>query len=1632
MFIKKKINLINYFRFLNYINCNNYKQKMYSFNKQIYKKIIHLTIPNFLDIQRLSFKNFLKFGIFHELKVLKKNTNLSKTITILFYIKKYKLLPPRLTAKQALLKRQTYAAQLIIPIKIIDLNKNILFFKWILITHLPLMTKNGHFIFNGSPRVILNQIVRSPGIYFQKKFNQNKIIYSADFIAQRGTWLRLEIDNKKGNIWAKMKRIPKLPLFIFFRCFGLSLPSLIHYINKHNFESYINNFQNYAYLYNELNSKFQENNVEFEKLGKKFLYKKFLNTHTYNLSKIGRFRVNKALGLEVPLDHTILTAKDILFACFYLLECFQGTQQPTDIDALENRKIKSSGELIQTQFMVGLLKFKKLIHEKFLLEEFILFNNNFQLIEKQKFIKQKLIALLRFKTINNTFREFFGTNPLSQLLDQTNPLSEITHKRRLSSLGFGGINRENAGMAIRGIHSTHYGRICPIETPEGQNAGLVNSFTIYAQLNKNGFIETPFYKIYKGLILKNHNFYKFTSNQEQDLNIAPSDIKKTVLNFLPQNFLIPIRKLKQFKYILRNTVNFIAVSPLQMISIATSLIPFIEHNDGNRALMGSNMQRQAIATIKPNLPIVGTGLESKTIADINHNVQAKDSGFISYVDGKKIIIYSLNKLLVTNKKQIFLKQKKLNVKKFSINSNCKIIRTKRKQRKKIQFLNNFQKQLIYFNFQLFHCYSWPKFRPHSFKIFGYLPVFSKFLVLNLQEKKYELFLNFLPILNTNKIFILFDLCFENTFQIFLEILKNYSQTFFYNQTFKNIKSFLTKKSFSVINIFSNKIILINYSQRLLITGSFYILKILKFKNNLNYNFFNSLLKLKNNKIKKNTNFLVKLMSVFIFNKKINKIIIFNKFKINSLNLFTNKSIYYFFFLYLKKKISYLINDKFFLFSNSKYTKKNKYFIFNKINKKNIFSKKNLIMKINIKNNIILYQNIFSIYLKKKIHFTRIKFKQNYFQFNNKIKNNYFKKSLNKSKNIWHFINYELDFFYRSNQDTYLRHRPIVKEGYWVEKGDLLADNSTSFNGQLAIGQNLLIGYTPWEGYNFEDAVLINETIVSKDLFTSLHIERYDIEIRDTSFGLEKIIKLRDFQHLPYLDDNGIVKVGAWVETGDILVSKIAPLKNKTLSAYEKLLYAITDKELPKNQNTSFRVPLGVCGRVIHIEVVYQEKKIKKIKKKIKLNQFLLFLQLNSIIIKKTKPITQFYFYGSKFCFNIFYLLEQKKNFSFYFLTEFEFNYVKLKVNSFFILKNFLFQKINKIFKNKKFLLNKIIIKRKSNSILLSNNIIKILKKFKKSVFKNFDKKKFFSFTPFKFNNKKLSLKSKIYSKDFNNSLTNLQQKILKIHIYIAEKRKIQIGDKIAGRHGNKGIISNILPRQDMPYLADGTCLDLVLNPLGVPSRMNVGQIFECLLGLAGYYLGQNYKIQPFDEQYGYEASRSLTYLKLYEASYKTNQKWLFNPNFPGKTRLFDGRTGQCFEQPVTIGVAYILKLIHLVDEKIHARSSGPYSLVTQQPLRGRSKNGGQRVGEMEVWAFEGFGAAYILQELLTIKSDDLIGRNKVIISILQNKTLEFGTPESFKVLIRELQALCLNIFIYKQKNKHQNVIIDIFNETSNL
>jgi len=1054
---------------------------MSSIKKNVYKYLL----PNLLETQRISFCWFLERGFTQELKNFSAIRDYLNEIELNLSAKFYKIRQPKYNLAESKRRDTSYSVRIYTRVKLLYLNEtNNTTENEVLLCDIPLMTNEGTFLVNGIERIIINQIVRSPGIYYKTDSDkQNFRYYTASLISNRGTWVKFEID-KDDLINVKIDKAKKISAYILLKTVGLKdneiFDALEHpeYFRK-TFNEHSLTTIDEAFL--EVHNKLRPGEPATVKAGQQLLYSRFFDPKRYDLGRVGRYKINKRLNLAIKNDVHILTAKDILYIINELINFRLAPTVEDDIDHLGNRRIRSVGELLQNQIRIGLNRLERIAQERMIICE-------------QKYLRVNI--LINSKPLVSSIREFFGSNPLSQFMDQTNPLAELTHKRRLSVLGPGGITRDRAGFAVRDIHPSQYGRICPIETPEGPNAGLIGSLSTYGRVNSYGFIETPFYKVERGKVLRNSYPVYLDATTEDKYHLAAGDVEINPDGII-QNKNLPVRYRQDLLSVFYTEVDYIAVSPLQVVSLATSLIPFLEHDDANRALMGSNMQRQSVPLLYPESPLIGTGLEGQT---------ARDSGMTM------------------------------------LSSNCgKVIQ-----------------------------------------------------------------------INDGKIFI---------------------------------------------------------------------------------------------------------------------------------------------------------KDK--------------------------------------KSNIFIY-------------------------------------SLTK--------------YQRSNQDTCINQRPLVTINEKVTTGQIIADGASTESGELSVGQNILIAYMPWEGYNYEDAFVISERLLYDDLYTSLHIEKFEIEIRQTKLGMEEITK--DLPNTSEystrnLDENGIVKIGTWVNAGDILVGKLTPKGESDYPPEGKLLRAIFGEKSRDVRNTSLKLPHGTCGRVLDV---------------------------------------------------------------------------------------------------------------------------------------------------------------KIFSRTNRDDLPPGTDEILKI--YIAQTRKIQIGDKMAGRHGNKGIISKILPPQDMPYLPDGTPIDMILNPLGVPSRMNVGQIFECLLGLAADNLNVRFKVVPFDEMYGIEASRALVNKKLKEAS--ISKKWVFSHQHPGKMVLRDGRTGEVFENPITLGRAYMLKLVHLVDDKIHARSTGPYSLVTQQPLGGRAQQGGQRLGEMEVWALEAFGAAYTLQELLTIKSDDMQGRNETLNAIVKGLPIPRpGIPESFKVLMRELQALCLDVATYK-------------------
>lgn len=1068
---------------------------------------IHNLLPDLIEIQRSSFRWFLEEGLIEELDSFSPITDYTGKLELHFLGRDYKLKEPKYSMEEAKQRDSTYSVQMYVPTRLINRETGEIKEQQVFIGDLPLMTERGTFIINGAERVIVNQIVRSPGVYYKSETDKNgRRTYSASLIPNRGAWLKFETD-KNGLVWVRIDKTRKLSAQVLLKAIGLTDNEIMDSLRHPDFylktlEKEGNPSEEEALI--ELYKKLRPGEPPTVSGGQQLLESRFFDPKRYDLGRVGRYKINKKLRLSVADNIRVLTKTDIMASIDYLINLEFDIGSTDDIDHLGNRRVRSVGELLQNQIRVGLNRLERIIKERMTVGESDTISPT---------------SLVNPKPLVAAIKEFFGSSQLSQFMDQTNPLAELTHKRRLSALGPGGLSRERAGFAVRDIHPSHYGRICPVETPEGPNAGLIGSLATYARINQYGFIETPYYRVENGKVRKNEPPVYLTADEEDDLRVAPGDISTdSEGNILGES--VAVRYRQEFSTTTPEQVDYVAVSPVQIVSVATSLIPFLEHDDANRALMGSNMQRQAVPLLRPERPLVGTGLEPQAARDSGMVIVSNSYGVVSYVDATTV---------------------KVKVKEAPENGGG----------------------------------------------------------------------------------------------------------------------------------------------------------------------------------------------------------------------FTGKE-----------------------------------------------------------------------------------------------------------------IEYRLQKYQRSNQDTCLNQRPLVDIREEVLPGQVLADGSSTEGGEIALGQNVLVAYMPWQGYNYEDAILISERLVYDDVYTSIHVEKFEIEARQTKLGPEEIT--REIPNvgedaLRNLDENGIIRIGAWVESGEILVGKVTPKGESDQPPEEKLLRAIFGEKARDVRDNSLRVPNGEKGRVVDVRVFTREQ---------------------------------------------------------------------------------------------------------GDELPPGANMV--------------------------------------------------------VRVYVAQKRKIQVGDKMAGRHGNKGIISRILPIEDMPYLPDGTPVDIVLNPLGVPSRMNVGQVFECLLAWAGEHLGVRFKITPFDEMYGEEASRETVHSLLQDAANKPGKNWVFDPHSPGKIRIYDGRTGEAFDRPVAVGKAYMLKLVHLVDDKIHARSTGPYSLVTQQPLGGKAQQGGQRFGEMEVWALEAYGAAYILQELLTVKSDDMQGRNDALNAIVKGKSIPRpGTPESFKVLMRELQSLCLDIAVHKVDTDDRGNSLDV-------
>ncbi len=1035
-----------------------------------------ISIPNLIEIQVQSFKKFLEEGLREEFR----NVSPIKAYNgkyELEFLDHYRLDEPEYSFDECQVKEITYSASLRVPVRLINRETGEIAEQEVFLSAIPMMSEAGTFLVNGTERVVVSQFVRSPGVYFRRKIGTtpDRIHYLATIIPTRGAWLEIESD-ANHIIYANINKIKKLPVTTLLGALGytsddvLSLARDKDVIQRTLDKAPIETMEDSLL---EIYRKLRPGDPVTLDGAKALLHNLFFDAGKYDLGDVGRYRVNKRLDINVDIETTVMTKEDIIAVVNHVIDLIQGNGITDDIDHLGNRRIRSVGEQLQKQFRVGLARLERLVREQLAVKG------------NEKIAPQHLINI---RPLVAVMREFFGSSQLSQFMDQTNPLAEIAHKRRLSALGPGGLTKERAGFEVRDIHPSHYGRICPIETPEGPNAGLIGPLATYARVNEYGFIETPYLKVNKGKISEDFEF--LTADVEDKYYIAPWDTP-SVDKKLTGAFVIS-RHNREFGLVKAEDVDYIGVSPRQIVGVSCGLIPFLEHDDANRALMGANMQRQAVPLIYPEAPYIGTGLEETVARDSCTLILAEEAGTVTFVTGDVVTVK-------------------------------------------------------------------PDKGPEK--------------------------------------------------------------------------------------------------------------------------------------------------------------------------------------------------------------------------------------------------------------------------------------------------NYVLQKYFRSNQNTCKNHKPVVRIGDKVAKGDVLADGTSTCKGELSLGRNVLVAFLPWEGYNFEDAIIISERLVKQDVFSSIHIHKYEVDVRTTKLGPEEItweIPNVSEEAVRNLDENGVIRVGAVVKAGDILVGKVTPKGETEPPAEEKLLRAIFGDKARDMRDTSLRVSSGGSGKVIGVRV---------------------------------------------------------------------------------------------------------------------------------------------------------------FSRDTDDTLPPGVNYI--VRVYVAQLRKVSIGDKMAGRHGNKGVISTILPEEDMPFLPDGTPVDVILNPLGVPSRMNVGQLFETLLGMASHILGSNYEVQLFDEVFEEQASVKKVEQKLTEASQQPGYGWV-QPS--GKVALRDGRTGLPFEREVTVGYMYMLKLIHLVEDKIHARSTGPYSLVTQQPLGGKAHYGGQRFGEMEVWALEAYGAAHTLQEMLTIKSDDLTGRAKAYESIIKGKSLSRpGTPESFRVLLRELRSIALDI-----------------------
>ncbi|WP_430424505.1 DNA-directed RNA polymerase subunit beta [Maribacter litoralis] len=1245
--------------------------------------------PDFLDIQIKSFQDFFQLetksdergneGLYNTFMENFPITDTRNQFVLEFL--DYFIDPPRYSIQECIERGLTYSVPLKARLKLYCTDPEHEDFETIVqdvyLGTIPYMTPSGTFVINGAERVVVSQLHRSPGVFFGQSFHANGTkLYSARVIPFKGSWIEFATDIN-GVMYAYIDRKKKLPVTTLFRAIGferdkdiLEIFDLSEEVKVSNaglkkvlgrklaarvlntwHEDFVdedtgevvsierneivldrdtilekehiaeiidadvktillhkeNNAQSdYAIIHNTL----QKDPTNSEKEAVEHIYRQlrnaeppdeetargiidklFFSDQRYNLGEVGRYRMNKKLQLDIGMDKQVLTKEDIITIIKYLIELINSKAEIDDIDHLSNRRVRTVGEQLSSQFGVGLARMARTIRERMNVRDNEVFTP---------------IDLINAKTLSSVINSFFGTNQLSQFMDQTNPLAEITHKRRLSALGPGGLSRERAGFEVRDVHYTHYGRLCPIETPEGPNIGLISSLSVFAKVNPMGFLETPYRKVTDSVV-DYKNYAYLSAEEEEGMKIAQANIPMKEDGTIDAEKVIA-REEGDFPVVDPSEIQYTDVAPNQIASISASLIPFLEHDDANRALMGSNMMRQAVPLLKPQSPIVGTGLERQVASDSRVLINAEGDGVIEYVDAQKITI------------------------------------------------------------------------------------------------KY-------------------DRTDEERLISFEEDSKTY--------------------------------------------------------------------------------FLVK--------------------------------------------------------------------------------------------------------------------------------------------------------FRKTNQGTNINLKPIVQVGDRVKKGQVLCEGYATEKGELALGRNLTVAFMPWKGYNFEDAIVISEKVVREDIFTSIHVDEYSLEVRDTKLGAEELthdIPNVSEEATKDLDENGMIRIGAEVKPGDILIGKITPKGESDPTPEEKLLRAIFGDKAGDVKDASLKASPSL--RVVVIDKKLFSRSVKDKRKRSEDKEELSKLEL-----------------------------------------EYEVKFQELKD----VLVEKLFTIVNG--KTSQGVLNdlgeEVLPKGKKYSMKMLNSVDDFAHLVGGSWTTDADTNALVADLLHNYKIKLNDLQGNLRRDKFTISVGDeLPAGIMKLaKVYIAKKRKLKVGDKMAGRHGNKGIVSRIVRHEDMPFLEDGTPVDIVLNPLGVPSRMNIGQIYETVLGWAGLKLGRKYATPIFDGA------------TLEEINKYTDDAGI--PRF-GHTYLFDGGTGQRFDQPATVGVIYMLKLGHMVDDKMHARSIGPYSLITQQPLGGKAQFGGQRFGEMEVWALEAYGASATLREILTVKSDDVIGRAKTYESIVKGETMpEPGLPESFNVLMHELKGLGLDI-----------------------